>query len=129
MAERRYPLRGCRRTPWDACGEPPPGPEVRRHFRREPFATPLRRLARGPLPATSWEIYTDVPGVLSADPRCVPRARVLPLIEPSTALTLTALGAGVLMFRAASLGYSRGIPIVVRSAFDEGPGTRIDSEV
>ena len=83
----------------------------------------------GALGATSCEIYTDVPGVLSADPRCVPRARVLPLLEPPTALTLTALGAGVLMFRAASLGYSRGIPIVVRSAFDEGPGTRIDSEV
>ncbi|MBI5837846.1 MAG: aspartate kinase [Candidatus Eisenbacteria bacterium] len=81
------------------------------------------------LGAECCEIYTDVPGVMTADPRHVPGARLIPHLDYRSALTLTSLGAGVLVPRAACLGYSLSVPIVVRSSWDDGPGTRIDGEV
>jgi aspartate kinase len=83
----------------------------------------------GALHARCCEIYTDVPGVMTADPRTVPRARLVPHLHYRTALVLTGLGAGVLVPRAACLGYTLGVPMVVRSSLDDGPGTRIDQEV
>ena len=83
----------------------------------------------GALGAERCEIYTDVPGVMTADPRGVPAARLIRHLDYPTAVVLTGLGAGVLVPRAASLGYTLGVPLVVRSSMDQGPGTRIDSEV
>lgn len=80
------------------------------------------------LGAQLCEIYTDVPGILSADPRCVPAARPLGNLSPRVALTLTSLGAGVLSPRAAALGCRLHMPIVVRSSWDEAPGTRIEED-
>ncbi|HVP39212.1 MAG TPA: aspartate kinase [Candidatus Saccharimonadales bacterium] len=82
----------------------------------------------GALGAARCEIYTDVPGVMTADPRIVPGARLVRHLAYPTAITLTALGAGVLVPRATSLGYTLGIRILVRSSWDDGPGTLIDSE-
>ncbi len=80
------------------------------------------------LGAERCEIYTDVPGILSADPHTVPSARPLPRLSPRVALTLTTLGAGVLVPRAAALGFKLHMPIVVRSSWDESPGTRIEED-
>jgi aspartate kinase len=83
----------------------------------------------GALGAECCEIYTDVPGVMTADPRRIPAARRIPHLDYRTALVLTGLGAGVLVPRAACLGYTLNVPMVVRSSLDDGPGTRIDQEV
>src|SRR5205085_7940278 len=74
----------------------------------------------GALGALRCEIYTDVPGVMSADPRAVPGASLLPHLSYPTALRLTSLGASVLIPRAARLGYTVRVPIHVRSSWEQG---------
>lgn len=61
------------------------------------------------------EIYTDVPGILTADPRIVPSARTLPRISPETAMVLSHLGAQVLYRRAVALARKHRMPIRVLS--------------
>ncbi len=75
------------------------------------------------LGADVCEIYTDVDGVLTADPRIVPEARKLVEISYEEMLELAAAGAGVLMARSVEVGRRYGIPIHVRSSFHEGEGT------
>jgi aspartate kinase len=75
------------------------------------------------LQAGACEIYTDVDGVYSADPRIVPTARKLDEIGFEEMLELSAAGAGVLMSRSVEFGRRYNIPIHVRSSFHDEPGT------
>jgi aspartate kinase len=75
------------------------------------------------LGADSVEIYTDVDGVFTADPRIVPEARKLEEVPFDEMLELSAGGAGVLMSRSVEFGRRFDIPIHVRSSFHEGEGT------
>jgi aspartate kinase len=74
------------------------------------------------------EIYTDVPGVFSADPRIVPRARKLPVVSFEEMLEMAASGAGVLQLRSVEYARNHGVRIHCRSSFDDSPGTVVVSE-
>jgi aspartate kinase len=69
------------------------------------------------------EIYTDVDGVFTADPRIVPTARKLDEVSYDEMLELASSGAGVLMARSVEVGRRYNIPIHVRSSFHTNPGT------
>jgi aspartate kinase len=73
----------------------------------------------------SCEIYSDVPGVFTADPRVVPEARKLDVVPYEEMLEMAASGAGVLMLRAVELARSHDVPIHVRSTFSDEPGTLV----
>ena len=75
------------------------------------------------LGADTVEIYTDVDGVFTADPRMVPDAMKLEEIPFDEMLELSAGGAGVLMSRAVEFGRRYEVPIHVRSSFHDGEGT------
>ncbi len=75
------------------------------------------------------EIFTDVEGIYTADPRVEPSARKLRDISYEEMLELAALGARVLNPRAAELGSVYDVPIVVASSFKEVPGTLIHGGV
>lgn len=77
------------------------------------------------LKAQACEIFTDVDGVFTADPRVVPEARKLDVISYEEMLEMASLGARVMHPRAVELGEVYSMPIVVRSSFNEGPGTLI----
>jgi aspartate kinase len=77
------------------------------------------------LGADHCEIYTDVAGVFTADPRVVPDARRLVDLSPEEMLLLAAAGAKVVQPRAAELALAHGVDIHVRSTFAEGDGTWI----
>ena len=77
------------------------------------------------LDASVCEIYTDVDGVLSADPATVPRAHRWASINYSEAIEMASSGAKVLHPRAAEVCMAYGVPIHVRSSFHMGPGTWI----
>ena len=74
------------------------------------------------------EIYTDVPGVFSADPRLVPNARKLPILSFEEMLEMSASGAGVLQLRSVEYARNHGVRIHCRSSFDDAPGTVVVSE-
>jgi aspartate kinase len=74
------------------------------------------------------EIYTDVAGVFTADPRIVPDARKLPEVSYEEMLEMAASGARVLQLRAVEYGRNHGVRIHCRSSADEGPGTLVVSE-
>ena len=84
--------------------------------------------ATGPPLAVRCEICTDVPGVLTADPRVVPAARVLPRLSHRACSTLARLGGKVLHPRCVDLAARHHVPLVVRSSFDDSPGTEIVEE-
>ncbi|MPZ53634.1 MAG: aspartate kinase [Acidimicrobiia bacterium] len=75
------------------------------------------------LGADACEIYTDVDGVYTADPRIVPDARKIDEISFAEMLEMAAAGAGVLMSRAVEFGRRFNIPIHVRSSFHDRTGT------
>lgn len=75
--------------------------------------------------ADCCEIYTDVSGVYSTDPRMVPRARQLKVIDYDEMLEMAKLGAGVLHPRSVEIARKYQIPIVVRSTFDNDSGTTV----
>ena len=75
------------------------------------------------LGANCCEIYTDVSGVYSSDPRLVPKAKKLEVIDYDEMLEMAKLGAGVLHPRSVEIGRKYKIPIVVRSTFDNLEGT------
>ena len=77
------------------------------------------------LKAERCEIYTDVPGVFTADPRVVPNARKLVDLSFEEMLELASYGAGVLHPRSVELGAFYGIPILVASSFSSEQGTLI----
>ncbi len=74
------------------------------------------------------EIYTDVPGVFSADPRIVPDARKLDVVSFEEMLEMSASGAGVLQLRSVEYARNHGVRIHCRSSFDDSPGTIVVSE-
>jgi aspartate kinase len=74
------------------------------------------------------EIYTDVPGVFTADPRIVPNARKLPVVSFDEMLEMAASGAGVLQLRSLEYARNHGVRIHCRSSFDDAPGTVVVSE-
>ena len=80
------------------------------------------------LRADRCEIYTDVEGVYSADPRVVPAARRIPLISPAEMAEMAWRGAKVMHPRAVELGALHGVEIHVRCSFNESPGTIIREE-
>ncbi len=75
------------------------------------------------LNADVCEIYTDVDGVFTADPRIVPGARRIPRISYEEMLEMAACGAKVLMLRCVEYARRYGIPIHVRSSFSNRKGT------
>jgi aspartate kinase len=80
------------------------------------------------LGAEVCEIFTDVAGVFSADPRIVPEARKLPVLTFEEMLEMAASGAGVLQLRSVEYARNHGVTIHCRSSFDEGTGTVIQDE-
>ncbi|KYC37017.1 aspartate kinase [Scytonema hofmannii PCC 7110] len=79
------------------------------------------------LQANFCEIYTDVPGILTTDPRLVPDARLMDEITSDEMLELASLGAKVLHPRAVEIARNYGVPLVVRSSWTEDPGTWVIS--
>src|SRR5680860_647698 len=75
------------------------------------------------LGADVCEIYTDVDGVYTADPRIVPGARKLEHVSYEEMLELSAQGAGVLQVRSVEFGRNHGVRIHVRSSFSYSTGT------
>jgi aspartate kinase len=80
------------------------------------------------LAADVCEIYTDVAGVYTADPRLVPDARMLATVSFEEMLEMAASGAGVLQLRSVEYARNHGVRIHCRSSFDDGPGTVVVSE-
>ena len=74
------------------------------------------------------EIYTDVAGVFSADPRIVPDARKLKLVSFDEMLEMSSSGAGVLQLRSVEYARNHDVRIHCRSSFEDGPGTLVLAE-
>ena len=82
----------------------------------------------GALKADSCEIFTDVDGVYSADPRIASNARKMKEITYYEMLEMARLGAGVMQPRSVEMGQNFGVPIHVRSTFTQETGTIIREE-
>jgi aspartate kinase len=80
------------------------------------------------LGADVCEIFTDVAGVFSADPRLVPNARKLPVVTFEEMLEMAASGAGVLQLRSVEYARNHGVRIHCRSSFEDAPGTVVVDE-
>ena len=80
------------------------------------------------LGARACEIYTDVDGVFTADPRIVPDARKLSAVTYEEMLELSASGAKVLQLRSVEFARNHDVRLHVRSTFSEAPGTWIVDE-
>jgi aspartate kinase len=80
------------------------------------------------LGAEVCEIYTDVAGVFSADPRIVTNARKLPIVTFEEMLEMSASGAGVLQLRSVEYARNHAVTIHCRSSFEDGPGTFVVDE-
>ena len=74
------------------------------------------------------EIYTDVDGVYTTDPNIVPEARKLDKISYEEMLELASLGAKVLQTRSVEFAMKYRVPVVVRSSFNDNPGTLVVEE-
>jgi aspartate kinase len=74
------------------------------------------------------EIYTDVAGVFTADPRLVPDARKLPYLSFEEMLEMAASGAKVLQLRSVEYARTHGVRMHCRSSFEDGPGTVVLGE-
>jgi aspartate kinase len=75
--------------------------------------------------ADRCDIYTDVDGVYTTDPRIVPRARKLDIITYEEMLELASVGAKVLQTRSVGMAMRTNMPLKVLSSFEDGPGTMI----
>ncbi|WP_324806583.1 aspartate kinase [Sphingomonas sp. LY29] len=75
--------------------------------------------------ADRCDIYTDVDGVYTTDPRIVPAARKLDLVTYEEMLELASVGAKVLQTRSVGLAMRTNMPLTVLSSFEDGPGTMI----
>lgn len=80
------------------------------------------------LGASACELYTDVSGVFSTDPRIVPRARRLAQIGFGELLEMTACGCPKPAMRSVEYAHRHGVPLHIRSAFTWETGTWVDSE-
>ena len=81
------------------------------------------------LKADRCEIYTDVPGILTTDPRLVPSAQLMSKITADEMLELASLGAKVLHPRAVEIARNYGMPLVVLSSWSDRPGTKVVSRL
>jgi len=81
------------------------------------------------LGAEVCQIYTDVDGIYTADPRLIPEAQQLAEISYEEMLELASYGAKVMHPRAVELGELYNVPILVASSFTRNPGTLIHREV
>jgi aspartate kinase len=79
------------------------------------------------LGADACEIYTDVPGVLTTDPRKVPDAQLMITVSCDEMLELASLGAAVLHPRAVEIARNYGVPLRVRSSWSDDAGTLLTS--
>jgi len=75
------------------------------------------------------EIYTDVDGIMTADPRIVSDAKILDVISYAEVCQLAHQGAKVIHPRAVEIAMQKGIPLVVKSTFSDAPGTLITNIV
>ena len=82
----------------------------------------------GRLGADRCQVFTDVRGIYTADPRLVPAARQLPVIGYEEMLELAHQGAQVMQTRAVELGWVNDVVIEVLSSFEDAPGTRITED-
>ncbi len=80
------------------------------------------------LKADLCEIYTDVDGVYTTDPNIVPEARKLDKVSYDEMLELASLGAKVLQTRSVEFAKKYDVPVVVRSSFNDNPGTLVVKE-
>lgn len=80
------------------------------------------------LKADECQIYTDVPGVFTCDPRVVEGARLLPSLTFEEMLEMASLGSRVLHPRSVEFAGKYGVPLRVLSSFEEGSGTLISGE-
>lgn len=80
------------------------------------------------LHADVCEIYTDVDGVFTADPRIVPTARRIPSIDYESILEMTSCGSKVLALRCVEYAQRFNMPLHVRSSFSHRPGTVVVPE-
>ncbi len=80
------------------------------------------------LKADACEIYTDVDGVYTADPRIVPEARKLDKISYEEMLELASVGAKVLQIRSVEMGMKYNVPLWVLTSFEEKKGTLVTAE-
>ncbi len=71
------------------------------------------------------EIYTDVEGIMTADPRLVPDAQILDVVTYGEVCEMAYQGATVIHPRAVEVAMQKGIPLRIRSTFTDGPGTLI----
>ncbi|MGI8315606.1 aspartate kinase [Halobacillus mangrovi] len=78
------------------------------------------------LQADRCEIFTDVDGVFTADPRIVKEAKMIPKLTYKQMQDLAEMGAGVVHPRAVVHAHRNNVPLFVRSSFDQQEGTRID---
>lgn len=81
------------------------------------------------LGAVNVEIYTDVEGIMTADPRLVPDAKVLNFLDYAEVFQMASQGSKVIHPRAVELAMQRNIPLVVKSTFSDAPGTTIANAV
>lgn len=78
--------------------------------------------------ADACEIFTDVDGVYTTDPNICPSARKIPKISYEEMLELASLGAKVLQIRSVEIAMKYGVPVHVRSSFNDAPGTWVTRE-
>ncbi len=83
----------------------------------------------GALKADACEIYSDVDGIYTTDPRIEPKAKKMDFISYEEMLELSSLGAKVLQNRSVELAKKLGVKIVAKSSFSNGDGTVIGEEI
>ncbi len=83
----------------------------------------------GALKADACEIYSDVDGIYTTDPRIEPKAKKMDFISYDEMLELASLGAKVLQSRSVELAKKLGVKIVAKSSFSDGDGTVIGEEM
>ena len=88
----------------------------------------VRCRAGGRARADRCDIYTDVDGVYTTDPRVTDKARKLDRVSHEEMLEMASLGAKVLQTRSVSIAMSQGVPLQVLSSFEDKPGTLVTAE-
>ena len=101
--------------------------DIARHHHARPRRLATPRPSRSPRRSSAdvCEIYTDVDGVFTADPRVVPKARKIDRITSEEMLELAAAGAKVLHIRAVEYARRHGVTLHVRSSFNNNEGTLV----
>ena len=79
--------------------------------------------------AERCEIFTDVEGVYTADPRIINNAKLIDEITYDEMLEMSSSGAGVLMARSVEFGRRYNIPIIVKSTFKNNKGTLVKGKI